>query len=72
VDGAAFSAAEIVVFDFYQTGNLGATGPTGATGATGPAGPGVATGGTQYQFLVKNSGTNFDTVWSGIIDGGTP
>jgi hypothetical protein len=53
-------------------GPTGATGPTGLTGPTGPAGTGVAVGGTQYQFLVKNSATNFDTVWSGIIDGGTP
>jgi hypothetical protein len=53
-------------------GPTGATGPTGLTGPTGPAGTGIAVGGTQYQFLVKNSATNFDTVWSGIIDGGTP
>jgi hypothetical protein len=87
VDGAAFSNSESIVFDFYQTGDLGATGPTGLTGPTGPtgatgptgltgptgpAGTGVAVGGTQYQFLVKNSATDYDTVWSGIIDGGTP
>jgi hypothetical protein len=38
VGGAAFTAAEIVVFDFYQTGNLGAAGATGPTGPTGPTG----------------------------------
>jgi hypothetical protein len=35
VDGAAFSNAESIVFDFYQTGDIGATGPTGPTGPTG-------------------------------------
>jgi hypothetical protein len=47
VDGAAFTNSESIVFDFYQTGNIGATGPTGPTGATGPAGatgPDGATG----------------------------
>jgi hypothetical protein len=53
-------------------GPTGATGPTGLTGPTGPAGTGIAVGGTQYQFLVKNSATNYDTVWTGTIDGGTP
>jgi hypothetical protein len=53
-------------------GATGATGPVGATGATGPAGQGVPIGGTQYQFLIKNSSTDYDTVWTGIIDGGTP
>jgi hypothetical protein len=38
VAGAAFTNAEIVVFDFYQTGNLGATGATGPTGPTGATG----------------------------------
>jgi hypothetical protein len=49
VDGAAFTNSEAIVFDFYQTGNIGATGPTGptgATGATGPTGPTGATGAT--------------------------
>jgi len=52
------------------TGATGATGPqgeTGATGATGATGPGVATGGTTGQGLLKNSGTNFDTVWGGVV-----
>jgi len=49
VDGAAFSNSESIVFDFYQTGNAGATGsqgPTGPTGATGSAGATGATGPT--------------------------
>jgi hypothetical protein len=46
VDGAAFSNTEKITFDFYQTGNLGATGPTGPTGATGPTGPTGDTGAT--------------------------
>jgi hypothetical protein len=46
VDGAAFSNTESIVFDFYQTGDLGATGPTGPTGVTGDAGVTGATGPT--------------------------
>jgi hypothetical protein len=49
VDGAAFSNAESIVFDFYQTGDIGATGPTGPTGPSGTAGatgPSGATGAT--------------------------
>jgi hypothetical protein len=52
VDGAAFTNSESIVFDFYQTGNIGSTGPTGPTGpsgtngATGPTGPAGATGAT--------------------------
>jgi hypothetical protein len=54
VAGAAFSNAEPLVFDFYQTGNDGPTGiqgPTGPTGSastvpgpTGPTGPQGPTG----------------------------
>jgi hypothetical protein len=52
VDGAAFTNSESIVFDFYQTGNIGSTGPTGpsgpsgSNGATGPTGPAGATGAT--------------------------
>jgi hypothetical protein len=52
VDGAAFTNSESIVFDFYQTGDIGSTGPTGSTGpsgtngATGPTGPAGATGAT--------------------------
>jgi len=60
-------------------GNTGPQGPTGATGAQGPQGPigntgpqgpqgtpggPVPTGGTIGQIIIKNSATNFDTVWS--------
>jgi hypothetical protein len=44
VDGAAFTNSESIVFDFYQTGNIGATGPTGPTGPTGTTGATGATG----------------------------
>jgi hypothetical protein len=44
VDGAAFTNSESIVFDFYQTGNIGATGPTGPTGPSGTAGATGATG----------------------------
>jgi hypothetical protein len=39
VSGSAFADNEIVTFDFYVTGNEGATGQTGDTGPQGPAGP---------------------------------
>lgn len=42
----------------------GAAGANGADGADGAAGPGVASGGTAGQYLKKNSGTDYDTVWS--------
>jgi hypothetical protein len=55
VSGAAFSNAEKITFDFYQTGNVGATGPTGPTGAdstvSGPTGPTGATGATGVDGL---------------------
>ena len=38
VSGSAFTANEIVTFDFYQTGDKGEQGATGSTGATGAAG----------------------------------
>jgi hypothetical protein len=46
VDGAAFSNSESIVFDFYQTGDIGATGPTGPTGPSGTAGATGPTGAT--------------------------
>jgi hypothetical protein len=46
VDGAAFTNSESIVFDFYQTGNIGATGPTGPTGPSGTAGATGPTGAT--------------------------
>lgn len=41
-------------------------GPTGATGSTGATGAGVPTGGTAAQVLVKNSATNFDTLFAPV------
>ena len=35
------------------------------SGAPGPQGPGVAAGGSAGQVLTKNSGTDFDTTWTG-------
>lgn len=37
-------------------------------GIQGIAGPGVPAGGTQNQLLVKQSGVDYDTVWSDDID----
>lgn len=45
-------------------GATGSQGPAGSTGAQGPAGPGVIPGGTTGQVLTKNTGTNYDTIWS--------
>jgi hypothetical protein len=55
------------------TGPPGSTGPTGAAGAagaTGPPGPGVPPGGVAGQSLIKNSVTNYDTVWGAAAGGG--
>lgn len=49
------------------TGPPGPTGPTGPTGATGATGPGVATGGATGNPLVKQSGTDYDTVWASSV-----
>lgn len=48
----------------------GSNGSNGSTGATGAPGPGVPTGGSTGDFLKKNSGTDFDTVWSSAPGGG--
>jgi hypothetical protein len=45
-------------------GPTGAPGSTGNTGPTGPTGPGLPTGGSIGQIIVKNSATNYDTVWA--------
>lgn len=42
-------------------------GPPGPTGPQGPAGQGVPTGGTTNQALLKNSNTNYDTVWGSVL-----
>jgi len=52
------------------TGATGATGPTGATGAQGPPGQGVPAGGTTGQVLAKNTGTDYDTIWSTVAASG--
>jgi len=45
------------------TGAYTANIPDGATGQQGPAGQGVPAGGATGAFLVKNSGTDYDTTW---------
>ncbi len=47
-----------------EKGPKGDTGETGATGATGATGPGLIAGGTENEFLQKNSATDYDTKWS--------
>jgi hypothetical protein len=44
-------------------GPSGPTGNTGPQGDPGPPGVGVPSGGTTGQYLVKASGTSYDTVW---------
>lgn len=53
-------------------GPAGPEGPQGPAGAEGPQGPagadgvGIPAGGTARQALVKDSGTDYDTIWSDI------
>lgn len=47
------------------TGPAGVTGAVGVAGATGATGQGVPVGGAIYQYLQKQSATNFDTRWRG-------
>jgi len=54
-----------------DTGATGSQGPQGATGAQGAPGPGVAAGGAVGQVLLKNSATDYDTIW-GAAPGGPP
>ena len=64
-----FARLTIPIIAAGTNGQDGATGPqgpqgeTGAVGATGPAGPGVPSGGTEGQFLVKQSTTDYDAAW---------
>jgi hypothetical protein len=65
VSGAAFSNAEKITFDFYQTGNVGTTGPTGPTGADGFLGGTGATGptGVTGVFVGTDEPLTTDVVW---------
>jgi hypothetical protein len=47
-----------------KTGNI--RGPQGVAGAPGANGQGVPVGGTTGQALIKNSATNYDTIWSAV------
>ena len=46
-----------------EPGPQGNTGPAGPRGAAGPAGPRVPAGGTEGQFLVKQSARDYDAAW---------
>jgi hypothetical protein len=73
VSGAAFSNAEKITFDFYQTGNVGATGvtgPTGATGITGPTGPTGTTGPTGATGVTGATGAGSDAFPVALFLGG--
>lgn len=48
-------------------GGTGPTGPVGSQGSTGATGQGVPTGGATGSFLVKNSSSNYDYIWSSSI-----
>ena len=57
----------IAVTEKGPKGDAGVAGATGATGATGPAGAageGLIAGGSENQFIQKNSATDYDTKWS--------
>jgi hypothetical protein len=67
VSGAAFSNAEKITFDFYQTGNVGTTGPTGPTGADGTIGVDGATGATGPTGPTGITGPTGPTGVSGVV-----
>jgi hypothetical protein len=79
VSGAAFSNAEKITFDFYQTGNVGSTGltgptgPTGADGFLGGTGATGATGATGVTGVTGSTGPTGPTGADGTIgvDGAT-
>ena len=59
--------SSISVTEKGPKGDTGETGPQGDTGATGPAGAdgeGLIAGGSENQFIQKNSATDYDTKWS--------
>lgn len=47
-----------------SSGAAGAAGATGADGADGADGEGLIAGGSENQFIQKNSATDYDTKWS--------
>jgi hypothetical protein len=52
-------------------GATGPQGPQGVTGPQGPAGPGLPAGGAIGEYIVKNSLTDYDTVWTDRINAKT-
>jgi len=52
-----------------STGTQGVTGFTGSTGTQGNTGQGVPVGGSTGQVLIKQSNTNYDTIWSTPFSG---
>jgi hypothetical protein len=58
------SSPEVTVVDINPVVTGSTVGPTGPTGATGATGAGVKEGGSENQFLQKNSATDYDTKWS--------
>jgi hypothetical protein len=67
VSGVAFSNAEKITFDFYQTGNVGTTGPTGPTGADGTIGVDGATGATGPTGATGSTGPTGPTGVQGVV-----
>jgi trimeric autotransporter adhesin len=65
--GAAGTSAAVNNSGTSSAAVLNFTIPRGDTGAPGA---GVATGGTAGQVLVKNSSTNYDTVWQSVATSG--
>ncbi len=66
------SAGTAVTVSSVSTGSVGVTskgakgdtGEAGPQGPQGPAGDGLVSGGTENQFIQKNSATDYDTKWS--------
>ena len=66
--GEYINAAASIGMSGWPGGGVGPPGPPGPTGPAGPTGAtgaGLNTGGTEGQWVQKNSSTNYDTIWVG-------
>jgi hypothetical protein len=64
IPSISVTSPEVGVIDINPNYTTGQPGPTGAQGPTGATGAGVEEGGSENQFLQKNSATDYDTKWS--------
>jgi hypothetical protein len=64
IPSISVTSPEVGVIDINPNYTTGQPGPTGAQGPAGATGAGVEEGGSENQFLQKNSATDYDTKWS--------